>query len=341
MRAMFLDEYGGRFRRGEADVPKPGPGEALMQVRAVGVGLTLQNIRLGRLDPITFPRILGHEAAGDIVEIGPGVENVQVGDRCTVYFYLTCGHCKWCRIGRETLCSNRRGNVGVAVDGAFAEYLKLPAENFIRLPHGLDYEAAAVAADAVCTPWHCLKERARVKPLDDVLIFGAGGGVGIHAVQMAKLFGGRVIAVDISEEKLDLARRYGADATINSRTRSVPNATRELTDGKGVEVCLDFVGLPQTAQEGIDSLGTAGTYVVIGVQPGTFPFNVTRLIRPELVITGARYSTKQELVETLDLVARGLIQPVVGKRVPLEEVQTLFDMLEAETLLGRGALTFE
>ncbi|MFQ5879365.1 MAG: alcohol dehydrogenase catalytic domain-containing protein, partial [Dehalococcoidia bacterium] len=232
-------------------------------------------------------------------------------------------------------------NVGVTVDGAFAEYIKLPAANFIRIPDELDYEAAGVTADAVCTPWHCMKERAKVKPLDDVMIIGAGGGVGIHAVQMAKLFGGRVIGVDISEAKLELARQYGADAVINARGESVAEAARRLTDGKGVEACVDFVGLPQTAAAGIDSLGRAGTYVIIGVQPGTFPLNITRLIGPEQVITGSRYSTKQELAETIEVVARGLVKPVVGQRVPLEEVGSLFEMLESETLPGRGALTFD
>ncbi|GBD12649.1 Alcohol dehydrogenase [bacterium HR24] len=340
MRAMVLDEYGGPFRRAEVDVPKPGPGEALMRIRSTGVGLTLQNIRLGRLGPIQFPRIIGHETAGDIVEVGPGVDDLRPGDRCVVHFYLTCGKCKWCLVGRETLCSNHRGYVGVAVDGAFAEYIKLPARNFLPIPPEVDYEAAAVAADAICTPWHCFTKRARVGPLDDVLIIGAGGGVAIHAVQVAKLFGARVIAADISEEKLALARQYGADIGINVRERPLPQAVREVTDGEGVDVCVDFVGSPATAQDGIASLGTSGTYVIIGVEPGTFPFNITQLILPELTLTGSRYSSRQELRESIDLVARGLVKPVVGARVALEDVGQLFDMLEKGTLLGRGAIVY-
>src|SRR3990172_8255482 len=117
MRAMMLDEYGGRFRRAEVDVPKPGPGEALMKIRSCGVGLTLQNVRLGRVGQINFPRIIGHEAAGDIVELGPGVEGLREGERCLVYFYMTCGRCKWCLVGRETLCSDHRGYVGIGVEG--------------------------------------------------------------------------------------------------------------------------------------------------------------------------------------------------------------------------------
>ncbi|MFQ5880737.1 MAG: alcohol dehydrogenase catalytic domain-containing protein, partial [Dehalococcoidia bacterium] len=168
MRAMLLDEPGGRLRRAEVDVPKIGPGEALLRVRSCGVGLTLSHIREARGPNVKFPRIIGHEVAGDIEEVGPGVEGLTPGDRCLVHFYLFCGCCKWCRVGRETLCSDLRGNVGVVVDGGFAEYIKLPAQTFIPIPDNLDYEAAAVTADAICTPWHCMKERAKVKPLDDV-----------------------------------------------------------------------------------------------------------------------------------------------------------------------------
>jgi D-arabinose 1-dehydrogenase-like Zn-dependent alcohol dehydrogenase len=177
-----------------------------------------------------------------------------------------------------------------------------------------------------------------VGPLDDVLIIGAGGGVAIHAVQVAKLFGARVIAADISEEKLALAKQYGADVGINVREKPLPQAVREVTDGEGVDVCVDFVGSPTTAQDGIATLGTAGTYVIIGVEPGTLPFNITQLILPELTLTGSCYSSRQELPETIDLVARGLVRPVVGARVAPEDVGQLFDMLERGALLGRGAI---
>ncbi|MFQ5879213.1 MAG: zinc-binding dehydrogenase, partial [Dehalococcoidia bacterium] len=190
------------------------------------------------------------------------------------------------------------------------------------------------------TPWHCMKERAKVKPLDDVLIIGAGGGVGIHAVQMAKLFGGRVIAVDISEAKLALCQQCGADAVIHGRDQDIAQEARRLTDGKGVEACVDFAGLPQTAEAGILSLATGGTYVIVGVEPGTFPFNITRLISGEYTITANRYCGMQEMREVIQVVAKGLVKPVVTKRVALEEVEEAFAMLANQTLLGRAAIPF-
>jgi propanol-preferring alcohol dehydrogenase len=311
-----------------------------MRVRAAGVGLTLLNMRTGRSGGTT-PRVMGHELGGDIVAVGDHVSNVRVGDRCSVYFYLTCGHCRWCRGGRETLCENLAGHVGVHRDGGFAEYVSLPAENFLPIPEGLDYEAAAIAADAVNTNWHCMRERARVTPHDTVLLIGAGGGVGIHGVQMAKLFGARVIAADVSDEKLELARRWGADETVNVReVADLAGEARRLTDGRGVDAAVDYVGSGRTFQSAIDCLATAGRAVIVGAAQGDVTFNGAGLIRGEQVITGSRHSTRKEFIETMELMARGLIKPVVGRRVAFTEVETLFDDIIAERLLGRGALTY-
>ncbi|MCL4231011.1 MAG: zinc-binding dehydrogenase [Dehalococcoidia bacterium] len=311
-----------------------------MAVRAAGVGLTLDHIRRGTFGGQT-PRVIGHELAGVIVEVGSDVQTPAVGARCAVYFYLNCGHCRWCQVGRETLCVNSRGLVGVHVDGGFSDYVCLPAENFIPIPPSLDFEAAAVTADAICTAWHCMRERACIRPLDDVLLLGAGGGVGIHAVQMAKVFGGRVIAVDISEEKLELARRWGAAETIHGRKEDIAVRALALTGGKGVEAAIDFVGYPETVGAAIQSLAISGRAVIVGVQPGVTMVEARRLVTTEQVITGSRHSTKQELAATLDIVARGEVTAVVGERVPLEEVDILFRHLADESLLGRGAIAFD
>ncbi len=340
MKAMVLHSADQACRLEERPEPRPGLGEAVMRVRAAGVGLTLVNIRLGRMGG-SLPRVMGHELAGEIVEVGEGVSELSVGDRCAVYFYLTCGRCRWCRGGRETLCEKFAGYVGVHRDGGFADYVCLPAENFLPIPDGLDDEAAAIAADAVNTNWHCMRERARINPHDTVLLIGAGGGVGIHGVQVAKLFGARVIAADISDEKLDLARRWGADEAINVRAvDDVAGEVNRLTDGRGADAAVDYVGHGETFTTAIDSLATSGRAVVIGVGTGDASFNPTRLLRSERIITGSRHSTRTELIETMELMARGLVEPVIGMRVPFTEVETVFDALGRETLLGRGALTY-
>lgn len=340
MKAAVVQRWAEPFVIQDRPVPKPRPGEALLKVRAAGVGLTLLNMRSGRFGGDT-PRIMGHELGGDIVELGPGVDNVGVGDRCAVYFYLVCGHCRWCRGGRETLCEAFGGYVGVHRDGGFAEYVSLPAANFLKIPEGLDYEGAAIAADAVNTNWHCMRERARINAHDTVLLIGAGGGVGVHGVQIAKLCGARVIAADISEEKLALARTWGADETINVRAvTDLATEAKRLTDGRGVDAAIDYVGHGKTFQSAIDSLATAGRAVIVGAGMGDVTFNPLSLVLSERIVTGSRHSTRAEFLETMEIMARGVVKPVVGKRVHFTEVETLFEDLTHERLLGRGALTY-
>ena len=341
MRAMVVGKWGEGFKLEERLDPQPAPGEAVMKVRAAGVGLTLVTMRTGIFGG-TAPRIMGHELGGDIIAVGDGVENVKIGQRCAVYFYLNCGHCRWCRNGRETLCENHGGYVGVHRDGGYAEFVSLPSENFLPIPDNLDYEGAAIAADAVNTPWHCMRERAQINPHDDVMLVGAGGGVGIHGVQVAKIFGARVIAVDITEEKLELASKWGADEIVNFRAiEDLAAEAKRLTDGKGVDAAIDFVGKPETFQACIDGLAVGGRAVVIGAQPGDVKVNPVNLVITEQIVTGSRHSTRAELIETMNIMARGLVTPVVGKRLHFTEVEELFQDLQDEKLLGRGALTYD
>ena len=341
MRAMVVGKWGEAFKIEDRPDPQPAPGEAVMKVRAAGVGLTLVTMRTGIFGG-TAPRIMGHELGGDIIAVGDGVENVKIGQRCAVYFYLNCGHCRWCRNGRETLCENHGGYVGVHRDGGYAEFVSLPSENFLPIPDNLDYEGAAIAADAVNTPWHCMRERAQINPHDDVMLIGAGGGVGIHGVQVAKVFGARVIAVDISEEKLELASKWGADEIVNFRAiEDLAVEAKRLTDGKGVDAAIDFVGKPETFQACIDGLAVGGRAVVIGAQPGDVKINPVNLVITEQIVTGSRHSTRAELIETMNIMARGLVTPVVGKRLHFTEVEELFEDLKEEKLLGRGALTYD
>ena len=341
MRAMVVGKWGEAFKIENRPDPQPAPGEAVMKVRAAGVGLTLVTMRTGIFGG-TAPRIMGHELGGDIIAVGDGVENVKMGQRCAVYFYLNCGHCRWCRNGRETLCENHGGYVGVHRDGGYAEFVSLPSENFLPIPDNLDYEGAAIAADAVNTPWHCMRERAQINPHDDVMLVGAGGGVGIHGVQVAKVFGARVIAVDISEEKLELASKWGADEVVNFRAiEDLAAEAKRLTDGKGVDAAIDFVGKSETFQACIDGLAVGGRAVVIGAQPGDVKVNPVNLVITEQIVTGSRHSTRAELIETMNIMARGLVTPVVGKRLHFTEVEVLFQDLQDEKLLGRGALTYD
>lgn len=342
MKALVLHEWGGPLKLEEVPIPKVGPREALVKVKACGIGLTLNWLRQGKMGG-SVPRIIGHEVAGEVVEIGEQVAKVKVGERVCVYFYLTCGTCEFCRKNRETLCRNFRGYVGSAIDGGYAEYVKLPEENLLPIPDELSFEAAAIIPDAIGTPLHALRERAQVRPPDTVIVVGAGGGVGIHTVQIAKLCGGWVIAVDTSDEKLAKTRELGADAVINDSREDFVEEAKRLTGGKGVDVVIDFVCTTDTLNKGIRSLDRGGRLVCMAVGH-TDPGEATLAVPPgyivynELVLTGSRCITKQELVESIEVVRRGQIKPVITRTFSLEEVEDAHKLLAEGKIFGRAML---
>src|SRR6201987_867332 len=231
MKAMLLRGPNLPFESVELPDPAPGPGEAVARVITCGSGLTIQHVKAGRR-AIPFPRVIGHEITAEIVAIGAVVTGLKVGDPVTAYFYLNCGHCRWCLSQLEPLCTDSGGNVGLDCDGGYAEYIKLPAHIFIKLPESLDYKKhpaeIGVVTDALATPYKVLR-RARVRGGETVAVIGAGGGVGIHQVMMAKWANARVIAVDMAANKFEACRKAGADATIDPRGTDLVAALRDLT----------------------------------------------------------------------------------------------------------------
>jgi propanol-preferring alcohol dehydrogenase len=341
MKAMVLHAPNTPFSLDEVPDPKPGPGEAVAKIFSCGSGLTIQHIKAGRME-VEFPRIIGHEITGVIVEIGEGVTELEVGDPVTSYYYLTCGHCKWCRANRETLCENLAGNVGREVDGGYAEYMKLPARTFLKLPEGLDYKTypahVGVITDAISTPYKVVR-RARIEPPDTVAVFGAGGGVGIHMLMMARwAHAARVIGVDIAADKFDACREAGADDMINPTDGDVIEQLKELTGGRGVDVAIDFVSSKATLEAAAGALGTAGRMVTLGGAGAQFTADAKAMLFSEQDLLGSKYATKQEVMETLEVAARGEVWPLVTEIRPLAEAEAVHDLVEKGEVTGRAAL---
>ena len=345
MRAMLLHQLGGPVTFKEVDEPRVGPCDAKIRVRAAGVGLTIIIMKSTPGLVTHYPRILGHEVAGEVVEVGSEVTNVRIGDRVVCHFYLTCKACRFCRSGRETLCENWRGYVGMAIDGAYAEYMCAPALNLCQLPDGIPFPEASIISDAVATPLHACREEAKVGPGDTVLVVGAGGGVGIHAVQMAKLCGGRVLAADLSREKLEAVKALGADEIIDTKEKDLAGEVKRLTDDRGVDAVLDFVASSQTLEASLASLNRGGRLVILGFRPPAvfrvepiFRANPLEILSKGLEIHGSRYVSMAELIDAVKIVKQGKIKPIVTGTFPLEEAEKVHQLILENKITGRAAL---
>ncbi|MBI4206573.1 MAG: zinc-binding dehydrogenase [Betaproteobacteria bacterium] len=340
MKALLLRGPNTPFEMVTMPDPVAGPGEAVARVFACGAGLTIQHLKAGRI-AADFPRIIGHEITGEIVEVGAGVRGLAVGEPVTAYYYLNCGYCRWCLANLEPLCERSGGNVGRNCDGGYAEYIKLPAHVFIKLPAGLDYKAhpaeIGVVTDALATPYKVLR-RARVKAGETVAVFGAGGGLGIHQVMMAKWARARVIAVDVARNKFEACRKAGADEVVDASAGDPVQALIDLTHGAGVDVVIDYVSTTVTLEAGARALGRRGRLVTLGGAGQIFRAAALEMLLKEQDLLGSRYVSRIEVLETLDLVARKEVWPVVTDIRPLEQAEALHARVERGEVIGRAAV---
>jgi len=336
MRALVVARYGGRLELADRPVPRPGPGEVLVRVRASGLCGTDVHLLSGRMPLGELPRILGHETAGDIVELGHGAAGWAVGDRVVVAIDVVCGRCRHCLRGHTQRCTAMQ-RIGFERDGGHAEYVSVPAANLIRLPDNLGYEAAAILPDAVACMYHSLICRGQVRPGQTVLILGAGG-LGIHGVQVARLAGASVIATSRRTERLRLAEQHGA-IPVNPATQSLADVVMERTRGEGVDVVVDNVGTRASVCEALSLLCPGGKLLVVAYLDETFEVPAIPLFKPEREIIGCRGASKQDLIDVVRLTAAGRLAPVIGARYSLDEAGAAAVQLAGGDVVGRIVLT--
>jgi D-arabinose 1-dehydrogenase-like Zn-dependent alcohol dehydrogenase len=343
MKAIVVRGAGGGEALRLEQVPDPTPADNEVVIAVAGCGVCFHDIlvRNGVLRAsVELPCIPGHEIAGTIVAAGRSVRRLKVGERvATTQRHGTCGVCRSCRAGLEPLCveSKLLGDHGLR--GGYADFVAVAEDCVVRVPDGIALEDASIVACTIGTIFNAAREVAHLQAGETVLVTGAGGGLGLHAVQVARLAGARVIAVTSSEDKTEAIRGAGAERVIAfHRGVDFSAEVREATDGRGVDVAIDNVGSP-TFEAVRRSMATRGRWVLIGQLSGeAVSVNLGYLIYKGISLLPARGTTRAQLEDCLDLVARNKLRPIIGATLPLERAAAAHQLVESGGVVGRVVL---
>jgi NADPH:quinone reductase-like Zn-dependent oxidoreductase len=335
MKAVRLHQFGGPEVLTYEDVPDPQPRKDQVLVRVKACSLNHLDLwaRKG-LPGVKLPHILGSDIAGEIAEIGEYVTGFTAGQRVLVAPMHYCGHCAKCVSGLQNQC--REFTVlGNGVDGGDCELIAVPAANVIPIPDSLDFNQAASVPLVFLTAWHMLVGRAGIRPGQTVLVLGASSGVGIAAIQLAKLFQCRVITTAGNEEKLEKARALGADHGINHYQQKISEEVRRITNKEGVDIVFEHVGAA-TWDESVKSLKAAGTLVTCGATTGpSVAIDLRHLFARNLTLLGSYMGTMGELHEVLQHVFAGRLKPVVDRAFPLSDLRAAHEYMEHSQMFGK------
>ena len=329
MKAAVFHGSGKGLKIEDIPVPKITDDQILVKVAACGVCHTdLHYIEHGVPTFKKPPVVLGHEASGVVEQVGAKVSHVKKGQRVLIPAVLTCGRCAACRQGHENICSAMT-MLGNHFDGAYAEYVAVPAKDVLDLPASIPLEEASIIADAISTPYHAVKNRAQVRPGDTVVVFGCGG-VGINAVQMASAAGGYVIAVDINERKLEWASQFGAVKTINAtKVERVDKEVKKLTGG-GADIAMEVIGNPRTIEQAFECVRVGGRLCVVGYTHEAISIVAGKIMFKELEIVGSLGCRPVDYLPLIRMVEAGKIdvKRQVTHRFPLEEIGKAFEVMK-------------
>ncbi|MFQ5897890.1 MAG: zinc-binding dehydrogenase [Candidatus Methylomirabilia bacterium] len=364
-KAAVLFEVGKRLEIREVEVQNPQAGEVLIRMAAGGVCHSDLHVMTGHL-VAPVPAILGHEGSGIVAEVGSGVTTVRPGDHVLPLWRLSCGECEYCTDSRPALCPSgmQIRMTGRLSDGtsrfklngteikhfagvsSFSEYSVVPEKSVLKIPNDLSLDRAALLGCAVITGVGAAVNAARVKPGSSVAVFGTGG-VGLNVVQGAAIAGAdKIIAVDLLDNKLEFARRFGATHTVNASSGNPVEQVRALTGGRGVDYAFEVIGLPVTMRQAYDSLAKRGVAVVVGVTPLTTEVSVPvmSLVFEERVLTGSVYGSsrpRMDILKLIDLYRGGKLKldELLTRTYPFDQINEAYDALERGEV-ARSVVTF-
>jgi succinate semialdehyde reductase (NADPH) len=361
MLAAVLQSAPGGLRIEEIPIPEPGPGEILVRVSACGVCHTDLHVMKAEV-AFPTPAVMGHEISGTVAALGQGVNGPAIGTPVAAAFIMPCGTCPACGAGRDDLCDNffaMNRLRGTLYDGTtrlrrkdgtplsmysmagLAEFAVVPATDVFPLAAGLPLQESSVLGCAIFTAYGAVRHGAELRGGERVAVVAAGG-VGMNIIQIARAFGAsQIIAIDVRDDKLETARRLGATDVINATTPDATARVRELTDGRGVDVAFEVLGLPQTFTQALEVIRDGGRMVAVGIAPGkiTAPVEITRLVRRELRIVGSYGArTRSDMPEIIRLAAHGMFRPetMVTQRFPLTQADAAYASLARGEIVGRA-----
>lgn len=335
MKAVRIHEFGGPDILRYEDVADPTlrKDQVLIRIRACALNHLDLWVRKG-LPGVNLPHILGSDIAGDVEEIGEYVSGLSVGERVLLAPMHFCNRCAFCAAGQQNLCREFTA-LGNLVDGGNCELIAVPAVNVIQIPATLSFDEAASVPLVFLTAWHMLVGLAGIRMGQTVLVLGGGSGVGIAAIQIAKLFHARVITTAGDEKKLEKAQKLGADFGIDHYKQKISQEVRKITHGEGVDIVVEHVGAA-TWNESMKSLKPAGTIVTCGATTGAeASVNLQFLFARQLSLLGSYMGTMGELREVLKHIFAGRLKPVVDRTVPLSETRAAHEYMEKSRMFGK------
>lgn len=341
MKAVRLIQPGQPLAMQEIPIPQVGPGDVLVKVKAAGICHSDAHYRAGISPVRPLPLTLGHEVAGVVDQVGAQVKGFSPGDRVCLHYLVTCGQCEYCNCGSEQFCTSG-SMIGKYRDGGYAEYISLPARSVFHLPQEIPFAQGAIMMCSSATSFHALR-KARLQPGETVAIFGTGG-LGMSAVQLALAMGARqVFAVDIKPDKLTLAESYGA-TPIHAKKVDPVDAIKERTAGRGVNVSLELIGLPETMRQALDALAVFGRVAFVGLNAEGIaldPYN--DLLMREAEMIGVSDHLAQELPTLIEFVRQGKLDlsKVVSDVIPLDADQINQSLDQLDRYIHKGRMVIK
>jgi NADPH:quinone reductase-like Zn-dependent oxidoreductase len=341
VKAIQFQRHGGPEVLQYVDAPDPvfRPNDVLVRVRACALNRLDLWVRQGLPNvSIPLPHIPGSDVAGEIAQMGSEVTTVRIGQKVVLAPGITCGKCAACLAGLDNRC-RQFTNLGYMIDGGCAEFVRAPEVNCMPYPENLSFEQAAAIPLVFQTAWHMLVARAELQPGEDVLVLGAGSGVGSAAIQIAKFFGANVIATAGTDEKLAKARELGADHLINHKSQKIRDEVRRITRKRGVDVVFEHVGAA-TWDDSVASLTPSGRLVTCGATTGyDAKVDLRFLFSRQLSLLGSYMGTKNDLRTVMKLVAASILKPIVDRVFPLAEAGAAHAYLESGSQFGKVVLS--